>query len=103
MSATSSTCGGKISTCRPYRPRTCSWALRTVAVDATISGRTGLPSGGLPGRQGLDGDLEQADRRAQRAGDQVQLVLDDQVRRPQPADRPHGRRRVPVWSPGARS
>ena len=42
---------------------------------------------GAPGRQRVDGDLEQPDRGAERAGDQVQLVLDDQVRRPEPGDR----------------
>ena len=37
---TSSTCGGKTSTPRPYRLRTWSSAFRTVAVEATISGTT---------------------------------------------------------------
>ena len=37
-----------------------------------------------PGRQGIDGGLVQAGDGAQRPGDQVQLILDDQVRRWQP-------------------
>ena len=43
VSAASSTCGGKMLAPRPYRLRTWSAALRTVAVEATISGFTGAP------------------------------------------------------------
>jgi hypothetical protein len=64
-------------------------------VDATISGFTGHRRG-LPRGQGLDGDLEEPDGGAERAGDEVQLVLDDEVRRAQPADRSDGRCRKPV-------
>ena len=61
-------------------------ALRTVAVEATTSGRT-VVSPCVVRREHVDGVLEDADGGAERAGDQVQLVLDDQVRRPQPVDR----------------
>ena len=90
MSATSSTGGGKTSSSRPNRPRTCSRARFVVAVEATIFGPTGVAV--RPSRCKLvDRRLEQPDRGAQRAGDQVQLVLDDQVRRPEPDHRPAGR------------
>ena len=56
-----------------------------VAVDAITFGRDRFPSD-LPGGQPVDGRLVQADQRARAARDQVQLVLDDQVRRPQRRD-----------------
>ena len=100
MRPASSTCGGKIVTSRPYRARTWSGALRAVAVEATSSGRTGRPVAVAPGREDVDGDLEQAHGGAQRAGDEVQLVLDDQVRRPQPAHRANRRGRRTVLAGG---
>ena len=45
-----------------------------------------------PATKLVDGGLEQPDDGPQRARDQVQLVLDDQVRRAQPGDRLAGHR-----------
>ena len=75
--------GGK--TCVSGRPNSAwiwSCARRTVAVEATIFGRTARPSSS-PQAERVDGRLVQPDHRAERAGDQVQLVLDDQVGRRQ--------------------
>ena len=74
-----------MSTCRRLnRARIWFSARRTVAVEATIFGRIFLPSD-VPAAQFVQGRLVEAHDRAQRPGDQVQLVLDDQVRRQQPA------------------
>ena len=100
---TSRTCGGKIVVSRPYRARTCSAAFRAVAVDATTRGRTGRPDASPPRAQRIDGDLEQPDRRPERAGDQVQLVLDDQVRRPEPGHGPPVGRSLRVLAARRRS
>ena len=101
MSATSSTCGGKISTCRPYSPRTCSLGVADRRRRGDDQRPHRLAVGRLPGRKGLHRDLEQPDRGAQRPGDQMQLVLDDQVRRAQPVDGTHRGRGVTVrWRGG---
>ena len=55
-------------------------ARRTVAVEATIFGPN-LLAVDLAAAQLVEGRLVQPDHRAQRPGDQVQLVLDDQVGR----------------------
>ena len=54
-----------------------------MAVDATIFGRT-RNTVELPAHQLVDGGLVEADETSQRAGDQVQLVLDHEVRRAKP-------------------
>ena len=55
-------------------------ARRTVAVEAMIFGPTGLPPTSRVA-QCVERRLVEPDHRAERTGDQVQLVLDDQVRR----------------------
>ena len=59
---------------------TCSAALRTVAVEATILGWTVRPSQ-FPAAKFVDGGLVKTDHRAQRTADEMEFVLDDQVRR----------------------
>ena len=60
-------------------------------------GAGGPAVGGGPSAHGFDGGLEQADCCPQGTGDEVELVLDDEIRRPQPgggADR--GCRQLPL-------
>ena len=62
----------------------CVSARRTVAVEATILGRIVFfcrPARDVPAAECVEGRLVEPDHGAQRAGDQVQLVLDDQVGR----------------------
>ena len=77
VSSMSSTGGGKTARSRPNRPRACSAARLVVAVEATIFGPGAVPSSIRPAAELVDGGLEQADGGAERAGDQVQFVLDD--------------------------
>ena len=82
--------GGKMSTSRRLnRARIWFSARRTVAVEAMILGRTLLPSID-PAAQLVQGRLVEPDHGPHGAGDQVQLVLDDQIRRLQ-----RGRERAP--------
>ena len=74
--------GGKICVCGGGRTARGSArsARRTVAVEATILGRT--RSSPIRARaQAVDARLVEAGDRAERPGDQVQLVLDDEVGR----------------------
>ena len=57
-------------------------------------GANGLAIRKFPGGKGFHRNLEQADRGAERPGNEVQLVLDDQIRRAQPLDGTHSGRRV---------
>ena len=83
-----------MSTCRRLnKARIWFSARRTVAVEATIFGRILWPSTSRT-QSSSRADLVQPRDRAQRAGDQVQFVLDHQVRRQEPA----ARQRAP--SPG---
>ena len=69
---------------RPKSAWIWSAARRTVAVEATIFG--GAPVGRRPpGAQAVDRRLVETGHRAERARDEVQLVLDDEVRRVQAA------------------
>ena len=77
--------GGKMSTvARLNSARIWLSARRTVAVEATIFGLTSMPSS-LPYAECFERRLVQPDHRAERTRDQVQLILDDQVRRQQPS------------------
>ena len=80
---------------RSNSARICFSARRTVAVEATIFGRIALPPTSRV-HSSSSADLVEPDHRAQRAGDQVQLVLDDQVGRLQ--RRPAAAARVPARS-----
>ena len=65
-------------TVRRNRLRTCTSAFLIVAVDAINFGPDLLPVD-LPSAELVDGRFVQPDQRAQRAADEVQFVLDDQV------------------------
>ena len=77
--------GGNRSTVRAEHARTCSPARRMVAVEAMTFGRAPMSS-----RRALEGRLVETDGGAERAGDEVQLVLDDRAR----AGSPSARRRT---------
>ncbi len=88
MSLTLSTCGGKTR----RRGRTASEPVprpsESVAVEAMtrrLHRLRGPRSAELPARKDVDRALEEPDGRAERPGDEVELVLDDQVGRAQPA------------------
>ena len=82
LSSTSSPGGGKTRTCRRNSCAPGRAARRIVAVEAITFGRT-VDAVELPGREPVDRGLVEADHRPERARDQVQLVLDDEVGRPQ--------------------
>ena len=69
--------GGNCLTSRRNRPHTCSLARRIVAVEPITfgSGPSSLSS------QYVHGGLENPDHRAERTGDQVKFVLDDEIGR----------------------
>ena len=73
--------GGKTSVCsRSNSAWICALARRTVAVDATILGRTRRAPTMRVARRSIAVSYKPG-HRAERAADQVQLVLDDQIGR----------------------
>jgi hypothetical protein len=74
--------GGKSAISRSNSARICSRARRAVAVEQTIFG-CAQHTVDLAGREEVDRGLVEADHRAERAGDQVELVLDDELGREQ--------------------